>query len=529
MRHPGYSSRGRLRQRLFGVVAACFIVAAACEGEPTTQPTGTTEVEQPRYGGRLRAGFFGGGTTETLDPHKWLTLIDLARLGALYDTLTFYGPDGSPAFALAESMEPNSDATEWTVRLRSGVAFHDGKPLTADDVLYTWKRIIDESLQGRLALEVIDLERTAKVDDLTLHVVLKRPHAEFPLLTADVSTSIIPDDFTDFENPNGTGPFRFVSWTRGERSLFARNPEYWQSGRPYVDELEIISIPDGTARGNALLAGDLDIASLLPYTSAEQVDSGDSTFLVRRPGAVAAVLYMRADTPPFDDPRVRQALRLAIDREKCVETGLLGFGEVGNDLFGPAHASYNKDLPQRTYDPATARQLLEQAGKANLRVELVSGKFGQGLFECTQVFRESARQAGIQIDIREVPPGELFNLDTVYLKVGFGGTGWGGTSFQEIVRSALLCEAFFNETAHCNRDFDEQFQEAEGTLDPTERSRLYDELQRDLWESGGYIVWGIREDLDGYSTQVRNALDSPITGWRSQALEGFANIWLSST
>ena len=182
------------------------------------------------------AGFVGGGDKETLDPHLALADIDFARGLNLFDRLTHFMPDLSVQPLLAESLEPNSKGTVWQVKLRSGVTWHDGKPFTADDVLYTYRRIIGKKLIGVSRLGALDIARAKKVNDLTLTLPLKLPFADLPAMLAEVWLSIVQNGATKFSPPIGTGPFKFKSWTPSRQSLFVKNENYFASGKPYLDD-----------------------------------------------------------------------------------------------------------------------------------------------------------------------------------------------------------------------------------------------------------------------------------------------------
>lgn len=459
-----------------------------------------------------------GGPIESLDPHNWQVGVDLTRATALFETLTIITGDGELTGLLAESMTPNAEATVWTIILREAT-WHDGTPVTSADVLYTFERIQLNFLRGFIEVGNIDLANTVAVDDRTVEVALYRPQANFDLFMTTTSTSIVKDGTQDFSAPVGTGPFKLESFTAGDRSVMSRYDGYW-GDNALVDTLEILSIGDPTAAVNALLSGEVDIAAV-PSPQVAQVQAAGFDTSTADIGS-AAVFYMRQDTPPFDNQAVRRALRLAIDRESCVTVGLGGQGEVANDIIGPiVAASSGSSLPQRTYEPDEARRILDEAGIVDLTVELVTANVGQGALECALAFSQHAAQAGIEITVREVDPAELYNVETTYLAVPFGTSQWGGIPFELQVRMGLMSNSFFNETAEYS--LDEMILAAEATLDRAARAEAYDAIERRLWESGGFIVWGTQTATVGMAPHVHDPYDvlgdgaSPSSlGWGMQ-------------
>ena len=270
--------------------------------------------ETPKRGGKLIVGFVGGGDKETLDPHLALADIDFGRGLNLFDRLTHFMPDLSVKPLLAESLEPNSKGTVWQIKLRSGVTWHDGKPFTADDVLYTYRRIISKKLVGASRLSALDLAKAKKVNNLTITLPLKSPFVDLPAMLAEVWLSIIQNGATKFTNPVGTGPFKFTSWSPSRQSLFTKNENYFVSGKPYIDQLQMVSIEDNTARLNALLNGQIHALVNLDFVQAKAHKNDKSLNLIVAKAPFTVPIYMRLDREPFKDNRVRQALRLVVDR-----------------------------------------------------------------------------------------------------------------------------------------------------------------------------------------------------------------------
>src|SRR4051812_35136227 len=221
--------------------------STATPGGPGTS-TGPAGGGTPVKGGTLRVGMLSQGTAETLAPPKALVQPDYVRQVNLYDQLFLPVPNGT-APGLATSAEPNRDATVWTLKLRDGITWHDGKPFTADDVVYTIKSWgSKESAYRAQATALIDLDNVRKLDPLTVRVPLRTAFAAFPSFTAWITALVIQDGTTNFDHPIGTGPFKFGSFAPGRNSVFSANPDYWR-GAPLVDELVVdSSFTDDAAR-----------------------------------------------------------------------------------------------------------------------------------------------------------------------------------------------------------------------------------------------------------------------------------------
>ena len=460
----------------------------------------------PKRGGRMIAGFVGGGDKETLDPHLALADIDFARGLNLFDRLTHFMPDLSVQPLLAESLEPNSKGTVWQVKLRSGVTWHDGKPFTADDVLYTYRRIIGKKLIGASRLGALDMARAKKINNLTLTLPLKSPFADLPAMLAEVWLSIVQNGATKFSPPIGTGPFKFKSWTPARQSLFVKNENYFASGKPYLDEVQFVSIVDNTARLNALLNGQIHALVNLDYVQAKAHAKDKKLNLIIAHAPFTVPIYMRTDRAPFTDKRVREALRLVVDRQQMVDNVLSGFGTVGNDLFSKGTPNYNTALPQRKHDPEKAKFLLKQAGHDGLDLTLYTSTAAPGMLESATAFAQQAKAANVNVKLIKTPADTYYG-GQYYLKVAMGQTNYQGI-IPVIWADALLSNGPFNETAWKRPPFDRSFARAEATVNASKRKRIFYDMQEELWNEGGYIIWGFNDTIDAVSPKVRGVKPS---------------------
>ncbi|WP_354638245.1 ABC transporter substrate-binding protein [Kitasatospora camelliae] len=518
----------RLPRRRFllatGLATGAAALAATAAGCGTGSAGGpAADTATPRPGGRLRAVFAGGGTSETLDPHLTNLFVDAARAKALFDKLADYGSDLSAVPRLAESWEPNAALDTWTVRLRRA-AFHDGRPVTAEDVLFSYRRIADpkRAFRARSSLEPIDLGASRAVDPSTVEFRLKRPYAEFPNVLATFGAYIVPNGTEDFTAPVGSGPFRFTSFTPGTSLLLARNPDYWE-GAPHLEALELLVANEESARVSALLGGQAEYAHEVNPATARAHGGKGRMEVVRLPGSAMQGFVMKTDRPPFDDPRVRQAFLLIADRKELVDGALSGAGEIGNDLFGKGCQYYPAGLPQRTRDLEKARALLREAGAENLRVTLDTSPVAAGFVEAAGIFRDQAAEAGVTVEVR------IGNKDTYWKDILDGGTfasyRSGAMPIESHISQRLLSSSTANATHWRKPDFDELYAQAQATRDPAARTALYERMQRRLHAEGGFLIWGFADWIVATAPAVRGVVkDAPANtlDWAR-----FDRLWLT--
>jgi peptide/nickel transport system substrate-binding protein len=455
----------------------------------------------PRRGGRLLVGCAGGGAKDTLDAHNPVSYPDIARCLALYEPLAMRNADYRFEMILAEEIAPNATADVWTVKLRKGVSFHNGKTMTADDAIFSLQRIINPKSPGAGAagLSAIDPNAFKKLDTYTFSIGLKSPFATFDTQLGQYGNGIVPVGY-DPHRPVGTGPFKYGSFTPGDRSNLSANRTYWRHGLPYTDELVIIDFPDDTARINALMGGQLHAIDNVPFTQARPLGMtpGLKT-LVAKTGAWLP-FTMRVDQAPFNDVRVRQAMRLIVDRPQMIAQALAGEGSVANDLYSPFDPCYDSALPQRHQDLDQAKSLLRAAGQQNLKVELVTADVAAGVVEAAQVLAEQAKGAGVGINVRKVDSGVFYGDQ--YLKWTFAQDFWFTRDYLPQVANCALPDSPYNETHWNNERFQKLIGEARQTLDAKKRCALVGEAQRIEYESGGFIIWSFRNQIDAYSAKV---------------------------
>jgi peptide/nickel transport system substrate-binding protein len=509
---PRYTRELSRRALLRG--AAAGGAALAMPGLLAAAGTQVAAAAGPKRGGRLRVGMIGGGSSESLNPYQSPNEIDLARNHCNYELLTDFSPDGTIYNRLAAEFSHNVDGTIWKIKVRPGVTWHDGSPFVADDVTYSLQYIMNpkNNAQGITDLASMALKEVRSLDPTTVELRLSAPRATLPTSFTSRAIYMVKHGTTTFDKPVGTGPWKFVSWTRGERSLFARYDGYRQHGGPYLDELEMISINDPTTRLTSLEAGQIDALGYLDPKLISAVVSNPNLRLLNHVSGGYTCQFMQVDKAPFTDNRVRQAFRYLVDREALVKGALLGYGKLGNDLACWFDADYAREIPQRPYDPEKAKFLLKQAGQTNLTVSLYTSEVAPGMLESSLLIAQQAKKVGVTVTIDKAPADQYWT--NKYLKVPFECTQWGPRPL-DVQMAQGLNPKLGNETDWYRPDFNKLCDAARRTLDAKQRHELWVAAQRMLWNEGGYLIWGFLNYVDATSAKVHGLVPSAMRslGW----------------
>ena len=418
------------------------------------------------------------------------------------------GPRFDQQPGLAVDWVSNAAGTVWEIHLRQGVHWHDGKPFTADDVIYTFRWRGKPGNLGQSGVSAVRLHDLKKLGKYVVQVPLTRPVTRLSDYMLDNLTSIVVQNgATDFSNPIGTGAFLPQSFTPGQQSVGVRNPNYWDQGKPYVDEFQLTSLTDPVAGVNALAAGQLDAVYPVPFpiAKAHQAQPGGYELNLQI-GGFAQTIYMRTDRAPFNDPRVRLAMKLIPDRTQMIDVALSGFGQPGNDLFGFGLPDYASHIPQRTQDLEQAKSLLKSAGRSGLSVILYTSTALPGLTDAATVFAQQAKGAGVTVQTQVVPPAAYFNPTLRFLKMPFAQDSWQVPALGPVYNEAVVTGGSYNESHESDKITDKLVESAEATLDSKQAAQLWQQAQERFWKSeghsGGHIIWGLRHSVTGRSSNV---------------------------
>ncbi len=502
--------RHGIGRREFMEGAAAIGLAAAVAG-----PLGGSALAQtPQKGGHLKLGIDSAGATDSLDPATY-TANYMQVVGYQWgNPLVELDAENQLTPELAESWEPNADATQWVFKLRRGVEFSNGKELTAEDVVYSIDHHRGEDSQSGAQgyLQVIKELKASDTHEVT--VVLDAGNADVPYILSDYHLLIVPVG-TDFRQPVGTGAFVIENFEPGVRTLSRRSPNYWKEGRGHADSVETLAINDLTARTSALQTGAVHWVNRLDPKTIDLLMRARGVQIHDVPSAGHYTFPMRADTPPFDNNDLRLALKYGIDREDLVEKILRGYGKVGNDHPVPEFDPfYAEDIPQRPYDPERAKFHFDRADITGPVVLHVAEAAFTGAVDAATLYREHLANAGIPLEIQREPSDGYWS--NVWMQMPFVGSYWGGRPTVDLMLSvAYHSDAAWNESFWYRDDFDQLLEQARAELDFDRRKAMYHDLQLMIHEDGGEIIPMFNNFLFGSRDEVTGFVASPVlTGLR---------------
>jgi peptide/nickel transport system substrate-binding protein len=435
----------------------------------------------PRRGGTLRMSV--DQAASVIHPLRARVNPEYLITELLYSNLTRLKPDMTVEPDLALSWSANPALTEWVFKLREGVVFHDGAPCTAEDVAASFKAMLDPKVASSARTNIGPIAEVVATDKTTVTFKLSAPYADLPVAVAFTTARIIPARIAtgDIDSLSrtaiGTGPFTLVTYEPDRRIIVARNPNYYDPARPYLDRIEVMVFPDPTAEASALISGDTDLMPGVAQGEFPRLSSSKGVEAMRTPSGLFLNVNMGCDTKPFSDVKVRQALALTIDRAAMVGFVAQGYGTPGND--DPMNSAYHfyKDLPLKKPDIAKAKALLAEAGyKDGIDVTLVASDTPGTRAQLAVAMREMARPAGIRITVQTMPHATY--LDQVWKKGNFYVGYYNMQPTADGLFSLLYTStAAWNETRWNNAAFDKLIADARVTTDDATRRKLYDGAQ----------------------------------------------------
>jgi peptide/nickel transport system substrate-binding protein len=507
------------RRRLLGLgagVSTGLLLAACGGGQPTVAggPTGA-----PRPGGVLRVGALGSVAAAVRDPHASISNeSDFLVLALVYDALTVPGTQQT-APRLASSWEASTDQRKHRFLIAEGATFHDGAPVTSDDVVWSLQRL-RATPAGPSRLPGVAAEGIAADGPGAIVLTSDYPNADLPMLIR-LNSFVLKKDTADPAGSPGTGPFRLESYQQGNARL-VRN-DGWHGGTPQLDGIEVRIFDSAQAMANALFTGEIDLASNVGPIAARTAEGRDGVQIVRRPNDSSLPIVMRVADGPFADVRVREALRLAVDREALVAQALSGFGTVANDVMGTGDPAYARDLPQRTRDLARAGALLDEAGfDRSVRHQLFTADEAPGQADAATLFAEQVQEIGVGIDVVRQDSNAFY--DQTWLKAPLYTAYWGtNDSVTFFAAKTMHSGSGQNEAGQQDPDFDAAYQQAVGAADAQQRADAVRLLQEIQYERSGYLLWGMADGVDLAASTVGGLPTLP--GYGRVQLE---RAWLSA-
>jgi peptide/nickel transport system substrate-binding protein len=496
----------RLDRRSFLGRAAALGVTTATASALLSQ---RVMAQGPRRGGHLKVGLQGGESTNSLDPATYATPVTVAYARVAGETLVNVSPMNEIEGAAAEEWTVSEDRLTWRFRIRQGMRFHDGRPVTAEDAAQTLRRHSNADSQSG-ALSILSGISEISTDGDWLVLSTPTPNADLPYLLSDYHLVLQPNGGFDAPNaPVFSGPYRWVQNEPGIRHTFERFEDYWNDAVGHFETIEILVLNDSTARNAALQSGQVQLINRVIPRIADRMQGLAGVTIARTPGKGHNVFVMHCDTAPFDNIDLRMALKLAVDREDLLARLLNGYGTIGNDM--PVNASYpffDETIPQRNYDPDQARFHYERSGHSGAITLRTSDAAFSGAVDAAQLFQSHAAAAGIEIEVvREPADGYWSN---VWNQQPFCASAWLGRSVQDqIYTSAYYSSSDWNDTRFFNDRFDQLLIAARAEIDPGRRTEMYGEMGRLVRDEGGLICPMFGDSIDAFSDAIAGWNDDP--------------------
>jgi peptide/nickel transport system substrate-binding protein len=484
-----------------------FLQIAGLSAGAATLGLGTSAIAQPKKGGILRVVLSDGNSGDSLlatkMPNTWTPIMFLT----MYEPIVRLDNGFQPRPGLAESWENSNDAKTWVFHLRKGVTFHDGSPLTAKDVAYSLRYVMRKEAStytGSLLRPYLNPDKIKAVDNNTLRLDLDKKFVFVPNVMGIRYSIIFKEGITDDDllkkKPVGTGPFMFREFTPGQSFSAVRNPNYWDQGKPYVDEVRMTNIPEEASKFQALLANQADLVAYTDFALTAQLkgDSAHEPF----PFKDAAWNGMCCDlsVEPFKKPQVIKAMKLGVDRQQFIDTAFAGLATTGFD--GPIPGSdpfFPSDLKPTVRDVGGAKGLLREAGYPNgidLPFDLVTVA-SLGVTNIAQVAKEQLAEIGIRFKIRQ--GGPTF-WDTVYLHQPFIIPDWNRRHPFEIYGLLTTTE---NMTKFKSEELQAALDAAAATTDFNAQKTHYGRAIHITAEQDGYVVPAYSPRLHAKSTKLQ--------------------------
>lgn len=540
----GYLTRRQFAGRLVGLglsLSAMGAILAACGGSaatPTTVSTGATMTPTVARGSGVAttvtrapagpASPTGGATPSraasgapsaarggkltvsmsqspsSLDPAFGINGPEYSVTSWIFDNLVWLGPDLQLKPMVATEWKANENASVWTFKLRQDVAFSNGRQLVADDVVFSISRILNKETgsPGRTGLGPIDSVEAPDPQTVVFH--LSSSYADFPLELSQRWGRIVPKEAVDKLKtaPIGSGPYKLAEYVPGAVVRVVRNDTHWDKNAGLLDEIILRTIPDEVAEVTALRGGETQLMFDVPASAYDQVKKQAGVSISEVSTGTWVPMVMRVDTKPFDNPKVREAIKYCLDRPKFVDAVLLGKGTVANDHnVPPSHPFYWQSEP-RKQDIAKAKALLAEAGLPNgFEFELVAAKDRSIRADTAVTIQDMVKAAGIKFNVKTI------DYDTYIAQVYKKGPLYIGYWAMRPTLDSQLTPFFstkgsLNEYAYSNPKLDDTLVSARGELDLEKRKGFYQQAQQILSTEGPVLIPYFLNSTSAYRNQV---------------------------
>lgn len=480
-----------------------FLRAASVAGFAAVAPRGVFAQSAPKRGGTLVIGVEGGSTGDTLDPRTFNSPYWAVAAGTIFNTLVeAHGPANELRPGLAKSWEGSDGGKRWVFDLVEGATFHDGRPVTAADVIYSLQIHDAEDSRSNSRSIAAGIEKMTAESPVRVVIELKEGNYFFPAMVSNYPLCIIPEGTTTFDGI-GSGPYKVTRFQPGETIEAVRHDGYFKSDAAWVDQVVILVANDPASRVSAFQSGQIHIASGLDTRTAALLRALPGKSLVNLSGSQFVGFNMRADTAPFDNPDLRLALKHAIDREDVLKRVYGGLGRIGNDTpIPPNDPLFAAEIVQNSYDPEKAAALYKKSGHSGpLRLSTSEAATAPAV-DMAVLFKEHAARAGIDIEIAREPADGYWS--NIWGQAPFHATVWGARPTADMILTTAYSSGSPGNDSHwSNPAFDAAIAAARVEADETRRQALYVEAQTLLSSDGGVIIPVFGDVIEGIADEVQ--------------------------
>jgi peptide/nickel transport system substrate-binding protein len=506
--------------RIAGAVGSGVVTGSFCYG--------TTFAQAERYGGILRVSGSYGLTT--LNPVMHTSIGEWVATKWMYNNLVRMNAKRELVPDLAESWEPKENGKIWIFKLRRGVKFHIGREMTSEDVVATMQLILDPKTAAPYRGEIGPIDKVEAVDKYTVRFTLSTVFADFPALMSAPNARIVArEGLSDFKGlaakEFGTGPFKLKTFVPGDHVEVERYPDYYRKGLPYLDGVYFKIIPESSTEITALKKKETDLLLEMTPENYSQVATIPGVDAMAVPGGTFNNIIMPSNKPPFNDNRVREALKFTIDRDLMLAAIYGRHGELGNDHPVSSAYPFYHALPKRLQEIQKAKALLKEAGYSDgLSFKLFVSTSPPVREKIAVILKEMARPAGINIDI------EVMGYDRFLAQVWNKGVPYIGNYGTRATADAILMKLYHPKEgmdegrwASAYPDAIKLLELARSTVDLGKRKNLYREFQRISRDEGPFVIPFFRNELSAKWAYVKDFNLSPAN--YEMDLD---EVWLSS-
>ena len=460
----------------------------------------------PKKGGSLRMSSNLHGPDDRLDPVIFTSTIDYTRGRATYNSLTQFNDDLTTRGDLAETVEPNADASEWNFKLRKGVEWHDGSPFTADDVVYSMNRHMGDDSVSVIKSVLASIQEWKKMGSHEVKCILNTPNADLPKLLGLFQSKIIKNGTTG--DGIGTGPYKMDVFEPGVKSEHSRNENYFREGA-WLDGMEITAITDPVARVNALIAGDVQMATQFDPKAFRQVETAEGVTLLSTPAALQLGICILKNAAPGENDDFVKGMQYIQDRERIVKRILKGKGTLGNDTpVSIAHGpDYCSELPQREFDPDKAKHHFEKSGYKT--AELYVAPVTSGIEDVCLLAQANCAKIGFDLKLKKVPTDGYWGA--VWMREPLNVVTW---NMRPTAQSQMAIQfgpgAAWNDTYWNNERMGELLQAVLSQTDPVKRHDMMCEMQTLIHNGSGMVIPAFSNINDAIADNVMGMPKVPL-------------------